>query len=430
MVTFVRVFQVPAVRRRLLITLLAITLFRLGQNVPLPGVDSAALAATEPATGQLAGLLDLLSGGGLAKLSVLGLGVLPVIAAHYIVGLGGLLIPRLGAWAEADQAAHARLAHYARCVAVLLSAALATVVVRMTADGRPPLAGSSTASADASFLYGADALAQVTMVVCMTGGTAVVMWLSAVITDRGLGEGLSVLLLAQVAAVFPGQVWNAVREPGVGAAGLAGISAPLVLLVLLVALALVTALVVTVRQSERRIPIQYAKRMIGRRPYGGAAAYIPVRGGQGGFAVMIPASLLFLLPAPPAPWLLAAYALLVFAYAFLRGGIEFDADKTAGDLGRRGGFIPGIRTGRPTAEYLAYVQMRIVLVAALAMTVVALIPVAALALPGLPGLHADHAVFGVTTLLIVVHVAVDTVLPTVRQIEYRLLEPGAERSPR
>ncbi|WP_175411749.1 preprotein translocase subunit SecY [Streptomyces sp. TRM64462] len=412
---FIRAFQVPEVRRRLLVTLLVITLFRLGQTVPLPGVDSTALAATDPATGQLLGLLDLLSGGGLAKLSVLALGVLPVIAAHYVVGLGGLLIPGLRALAEADQAAHARLARSTRCVAVLVSAALATVVVRMTADGRPPLAGTSTAAADASVLYGTGALAQITMVVCMTGGTAVVMWLSAIITDRGLGEGLSILLLAQVAAVFPGQVWNAARKRG---DGLAGMSAPLVLLV---ALALVTALFVTVRQSERRVPVQYAKRMIGRRSYGGSAAYVPVRGGQGGFAVMIPASLLFLLPAPPAPWILAAYVLLVFAYAFLRGVIAFDADEVAGDLQRGGGFVPGIRQGRQTVEYLAYIRVRIVLAAALGMTVVALIPVAALALPGL---YTDNAVLGVTALLIVARVVLGTALPLTRQIESWLLKPG------
>ncbi|MGW0363965.1 preprotein translocase subunit SecY [Streptomyces sp. NPDC002990] len=421
---FIRAFQVPEVRRRLFVTLLAITLFRLGQNVPLPGVDSAALAATEPATGQLPGLLDLLSGGGLANLSVLALGVLPVIAAHYVVGLGSLLVPRLWALAPADQAAHARLARYTRCVAVLLSAALAIVVVRMTADGRPPLAGASSAVADTSVLYGTDALAQITMVACMAGGTAVVMWLSAVITDRGLGEGLSVLLLAQVAAVFPRQVWDAAREPGGGPAGM---SAPLLLLVplvLLVALALITALVLTVRQSERRIPVQYAKRMIGRRAYGGTQTHVPVRGGQGRFAVMIPASLLFLLPAPPAPWLLAAYTLLVFGYAFLRGLIEFDADKVAGDLQRSGAFIPGIPPGRPTAQYLSYIQMRIVVAAALGMTVVALIPVAALALPGL---HADDAAFGVTALLIVARVTLDTALPTARQLQSWLLQSGSER---
>lgn len=144
--------------------------------------------------------------------------------------------------------------------------------------------------------------------------------------------------------------------------------------------------------------------MTGRRPYGGTATHVPVRGGRGGFAVMIPASLLLLLPAPPAPWVLAAYVLLAFGYAFLPGIIEFH--------------------GRPTAEYLAYVQMRIVLAGALGMTVVALIPVTALALPGV---HADHAAFGVTTLLIVARVALDTALPTTRQIESWLLKPGYER---
>ncbi|MFI6937700.1 preprotein translocase subunit SecY [Streptomyces sp. NPDC050418] len=411
----IRAIRVPEVRRRLLVMLLAVTLFRCGQSLPLPGVDNSALAAADPASGQLPGLLDLLTGGGLAELSVLALGVLPVIAATYLVGFGGLLVPRVRALVEAGEAGHARIASYTRCVAVLLSAALATVVVRLTVDGRPPLTDTA---ADADVLYSTGALSQITMVVCMTGGTAVVLWLSAIITDRGFGEGLSILFLAQAAAVFPGQVWDA--APG----GIGGVA---VSLAVVLALVLVTGLSVTILQGERRVPIQYAKRMIGRRAYGGSGTYIAVRGGQGAFGVAVPASLLLVLPAPPIPWLIAAYALLVFAYVFLRGGFAFNSEEATGSLQREGGFVPGIRPGRPTAEYLGYVHVRIVVAGAFGMAVVALIPVAALALPGV---RAGEAALGVTALLLVAHMNLATVLPTVRQIESWLLKPAFEPRPR
>ncbi|MCX5206354.1 hypothetical protein OG897_33725 [Streptomyces sp. NBC_00237] len=416
---FVRALRLPDVRRRLLVTLLAVLVFRLGQNVPLPGVDPTALAAAERTEGQLPGLLDLLSGGGLANLSILALGVLPVIAAHWTVAFGGLLVPRMRSLAEAGRAGEAELARVARWAAVLWSAVLATVVVRMTADGRPPLADLPAVGAGTGVLHATGTLAQITLVVCMTAGTAVVMWLSGTITHRGFGEGISVLLLAQVAAVFPGQVRDAVRSSG-------GWAGAWVAPVLLVALALAVALVVTVRRSERRVPVQYAKRMIGRRAYGGSTAYVPIRGGSG-FGTMTVASLLFLLPVVPAPWLLVAYAVVVFASAFLRAGLAFNAVDVADDMKRSGGFVPGIRPGRPTAEYLSYVHVRIVFAAALGMTVVALIPVGVLALPGLPGPHARDAAFGVTALLVVVRLAHDTVLPALRQIESRLLVPDEER---
>ncbi|GAA3491468.1 hypothetical protein [Streptomyces cremeus] len=403
-----RVFTMPDVRRRLLVTLLAVLLFRLGQHLPLPGVDVTAVAAADRPDGRLPGLLDLLTGGGLANLSVFAFGVLPMIAAHWVLVLGGILLPRLRAAAEAGRAGEALLARHARYVAVLLGAGSAVLVVRMAVDGRPPLAGAGT-----DVLRDTGALTQITLVACLTAGTAAVLWLSATITHRGFGEGLSLLLLAQVAAVFPGQVREVARAHG----GWAGAVAPLALLL---ALALATALVVTVRHSARRVPVQYAKRMIGRRAYGGTTAYVPIHGGRGGFDAMLLGSLLLLLPAPPTPWLVAAYALVVLVGVFLRGALGFDAVGIADRMKRQGGFVPGIRSGRPTAEYLSYVHLRVTLAGAVATTLAALLLAGVLALPGL---HAPGAALGVTTLVVVVRLGVDTVLPTARQIGSRIRRP-------
>ncbi|CAM5475813.1 protein translocase subunit SecY [Streptomyces spiroverticillatus] len=409
---FKRLYTLPDVRRRLLVTLLAVVLFRLGQHLPLPGVDVTALAATDRPEGQLAGLLDLFTGGGLAHLSVLALGVVPVVAAHWVTVLAGAVSPRLRALAEAGSAGEARLALYARYVAVVVGAGLAFVVVRMTADGRPPLA-----AADADVLHGTGALAQLTLVACLTAGTAVVLWLSGIITRHGFGEGLYLLLFVQVAAVLPGQVAEVARAHGTCAVVVAPV-------VLLLTLALATVLAVTVRHSARRIPIQYAKRMIGRRPHGGGATYVPIHGGRARFGLMLAASLLLLLPAPPRPWLVVAYAVLVFAGAYVRGILDFDVVEVADKLKREGAFVPGIRPGRPTAEYFAYILPRITVVGALATTLLALLPVGALALPGL---HGEGAALGVTGLLVVVLLALDGLLPMARQIESWLRMPDLQR---
>ncbi|MFJ2738348.1 preprotein translocase subunit SecY [Streptomyces sp. NPDC087440] len=392
------VLTTPASRRRLLVTLLVVVLFRLGQHLPLPGVDTAALAATDRPDGQLYGLLDLLTGGGLANLSVLALGVVPVLAAHWLTAFAGVLSPRLRSLAEAGRAGEARVALYARYVAVLLGAGLGYLVVRSTIDGRPPLAAT-----DANVLPGTGTLAQVTLVACLAAGTAVVLWLSAIITRHGIGEGLTLLLLVQVAAVLPGQVVEVARAHG----GWALFVAPVVLLL---TLALATALVLTVRRSERRIPIQYAKRMIGRRAYGGTTSYVPIRGGRGRFGTVLVASLVLLLPAPPMPWLVVAYAVLVFFGAYVRGILDLNVVEVTDKLKREGAFVPGIRPGRPTAEYLGYIHPRITLVGALATTVAALLPVGALALPGL---HAEGAAFGVTA-LIVLFLLADSGSPALR----------------
>ncbi|WP_435971766.1 preprotein translocase subunit SecY [Streptomyces sp. Qhu_M48] len=411
-----RVLRVPALRKRLLWTLLAVALFRLGQNLPLPGVRAGAPTDAEASAGdhdgggqRLYGLVELLTGDGLGHLSVLTFGIAPFLAARLVMELVGPLVPRVRLLAAAGDQGAAAVARLTRALAVLLTLVCGAVVVAAVGDGGcVPLTGVC-APRDQGLLYdGADGpLMAVALVVCMAAGTTAVLLLSGLIRSRGIGDGLSMLFLAQLAAVVPDQVADAVREVGGG-------RGTLVVLAVVLALVLMTAVVVTVVQGERRIPVQQAKRMIGRRAFGPTPTYVPVRGGQGGFAVMIPASLLLLVPAPVGSWLLPAYVLVVFAHAWLRAGIAPGADDLARRLERSGLFIPGIRMGRPTAEYIGYVQSRIALPAALCMTVVALIPV--LALTALDG-PADRFALSATTLLIVASAAVGTALPAAKQWE-------------
>ncbi|MFC9391050.1 hypothetical protein [Streptomyces venezuelae] len=418
-----RALRVPALRKRLLLTVLAVVLFRLGQNLPLPGLRADALEAPgvdaggggggggEAAGGdpRLYGLVELLTGDGLGELSVLTFGILPALAARLVADLAGPLIPRVRLLAASGQDGAAVLARRTRWLAVLLAAVLGVVVTTgVYGDGCVPLTGLCAPGESGLVQERADGpLGAVTLVACMTAGAAVVLWLSGLITARGIGEGLSVLLVAQLAAVVPGQVADAARETG-------GARAALVVLAVVLALVVMTVLAVLVGQAERRIPLQRTKRMIGRHPLGPAPTYVPVRGGQGGFGMMIPASLLLLVPAPAGAWLLPGYVLLVLVHAWLRAGTEPDAVEVAERLKRSGMFVPGIPMGRPTAQYLAYVRSRIGLAAALCMTVVALLPVAALLVLDGP---AERFALSATTLLIVASAAVGTALPAARQLE-------------
>ncbi|MFE6061310.1 preprotein translocase subunit SecY [Streptomyces sp. NPDC056431] len=414
-----RILRVPAVRKRLLWTLLAVVLFRLGQNLPLPGVHGEALAraaAAETAAAEdgeggqrLYGLVELLTGGGLGQLSVFTFGIVPVIAARLVMEVAGPLVPRVRLLAAAGSEGAAVIARWTRRLAVLLAAGLGVwVAAAVAGEGCVPLTGICASGGPGLLHDRADGpIVAVALVATTAAGTAVVLRLGGLITARGVGEGLSVLFLAQLAAVVPGQVASAARETG-------GTRGTLVLLAVVLALLVMTVVVVVVQQSERRIPVQQAKRMVGRSALGPTPTYVPVRGGQDGFVVMIPASLLLLAPAPVGPWLLPAYVLVVFAYGWLRARVEPAAPDLADRLKRSGLFVPGVRTGPQTAQYIAYVQSRIGLTAALAMTGVALVPVLALTLSAGP---AGRFALSATTLLIVVSAAVRTALPAVRQME-------------
>ncbi|MFE5948269.1 preprotein translocase subunit SecY [Streptomyces sp. NPDC056480] len=415
-----RVLRVSAVRRRLLWTLLAVVLFRLGQNLPLPGVRGEASTSAAATAGSAAaeadgggqrlhGLVELLTGGGLGQLSVVTFGIVPVLAARLVMEVVGPVVPRVRLLAAAGSEGAAVIARWTRWLAVLLAAGFGVWVAgAVTGGGCVPLTGICGTGGPGLLHDRADGpVVAVALVATMAAGTAVVLRLAGLITARGVGEGLSVLFLAQLGAVVPGQVASAARETG-GARG------TLVLVAVVLALLAMTAVVVVVLRSERRIPLQRAERMVGRSALGPTPTYVPVRGGQDGFVVMIPASLLLLVPAPAGPWLLPLYVLVVFAYVGLRARVEPAAPDLADRLKRSGLFVPGVRTGPQTAQYIAYVQSRIGLTAALAMAGVALVPVLALAVLDGP---AGRFALSATTLLIVVSAAVRTALPAVRQME-------------
>jgi preprotein translocase subunit SecY len=425
---FTRAFRTPDLRKKLLFTLFIIVVFRIGSQLPTPGVNTEAIRnAVEQAregdsgSAQLYGLVDLFSGGALLKLSVFALGIMPYITASIILQLLTVVIPRLEALKKEGQAGTTKITQYTRYLTIGLAILQATGIVAMAATGQ--LFPNSTNDV----LYDTDLFTIITMVVIMTAGTSVIMWLGELITDRGVGNGMSILIFTQVVAVFPAQFWAIFEKQG--AFGFT--------VVVLVGLAIMAG-VVFVEQAQRRIPVQYAKRMVGRRMYGGTSTYIPLKVNQAGIIPVIFASSLLYLPVlatqlwPQSqftqkvqpylqqdnPWHMAVFFAFIMFFTYFYVAITFNPTEVADNMKKYGGFIPGIRPGRPTAEYLDYVLTRITTPGALYLGLVALIPMVAFALLR----AADDFPFGGTSILIVVGVGLDTV----KQIESQLQQRNYE----
>ncbi|WP_067485173.1 preprotein translocase subunit SecY [Actinomadura hibisca] len=424
--TFARAFRTPDLRKKLLFTLFVIVLFRLGQNVPAPNVDVAVLRETADAARNNNGaysLIDMFSGGALLKLSVFALGVYPYITASIILQLLTVVIPRLEALKKEGQAGTTKITQYTRYLTVALAVLEGTGLVAMASSGQL----FRGVPGGARVLHEAGPLPVATMVACMVAGTAAVMWLGELITERGVGNGMSILIFTQVVAVFPAQFWAIYKTKGTF----------VLVLVVLVGLAIMAG-VVCVEQAQRRIPVQYAKRMVGRRMYGGTSTYIPLKVNQAGIIPVIFASSLLYLPAlatqlrPDLPWLnrlaphlrqddpwhMAAFFVLIVAFTYFYVAITFNPTEVADNMTKYGGFVPGIRPGRATAEYLDHVLTRITAPGSLYLGVVALIPLLALALLGV----GEQFPFGGTGILIVVGVGLDTV----KQIESQLQQRNYE----
>ncbi|MFC9972943.1 preprotein translocase subunit SecY [Spirillospora sp. NPDC127200] len=424
--TFARAFRTPDLRKKLLFTLFVIVLFRVGQNLPAPNVDVAVLRETADAARRndpAYALADLFSGGALLKLSVFALGVFPYVTASIVLQLLTVVIPRLESLKKEGQGGTAKITQYTRYLTVALAVLQAAALVAMAATGRL----FRNVPGGGRVLHETGTLPVVTMVVCLVAGTAAVMWLGELITDRGVGNGMSILIFTQVAAVFPAQFWAIHRVEG----------AFVLVLALLAGLAIMAG-VVFVEQAQRRVPVQYAKRMVGRRMYGGTSTYIPLKVNQAGIIPVIFASSLLYLPMlatqlwpgagwlnpvrphlqPDDPWHMAVFFVLIVAFTYFYVAITFNPAEVADNMKKYGGFVPGIRPGRPTAEYLDHVLSRITAPGSLYLGVVALIPLMALALLGV----GDEFPFGGTSILIVVGVGLDTV----KQIEARLQQRNYE----
>nr|WP_154596333.1 preprotein translocase subunit SecY [Aeromicrobium senzhongii] len=416
-------------RRKILFVLGIVVLFRLGSMLPAPGVNVANVrqCVDQAAGGENAGLFALInvfSGGALLQLTVFALGIMPYITASIILQLLVVVIPRLEALKKEGQSGQAKITQYTRYLTVGLAILQAAGIVALARSG-----DLFQGACNLPLLYRPDSLASYLLIVLtMVAGTTVIMWFGELITDRGVGNGMSVLIFTQVVATFPGAMWN-IRQ-GQGWTTFA--------IVIAVGLAVV-ALVIFIEQAQRRIPVQYAKRMVGRRMFGGSSTYIPLKVNQAGIIPVIFASSLMYLPvlwvnfnqgSPASTWIqdhlvtgehplyMAMFFLLIVFFTYFYVSITFNPEEVADNMKKYGGFIPGIRAGKPTQDYLAYVLSRITAPGALYLGLIALIPMLAISLVGAN----QNFPFGGTTILIIVGVGLDTV----KQIESQLQQRNYE----
>ncbi len=426
---FVRAFRTPDLRKKILFSLGIMALFRLGSAIPTPGVSYAAIqrCIDQTAGDSTYGLINLFSGGALLQLSVFALGIMPYITASIIVQLLTVVIPRFEALRKEGQSGTARLTQYTRYLTIALAILQSTGLIALA---RQP--GRLFQNCQEPILYPEIGIfGIILMVVTMTAGTSVIMWLGELITDRGIGNGMSLLIFTSITATFPTALWAIRQQSGWG----------VFLPVCAIGIVIVAA-VVFVEQAQRRIPVQYAKRMVGRRMYGGTSTYIPLKVNQAGIIPVIFASSLLYLPSlavqlanatdPPmwARWLntyfvggnhpvyMAVYFAMIMFFTYFYVAITFNPTEVADNMKKYGGFIPGIRAGKPTADYLDYVLSRITLPGSIYLGSVAIIPIIAFAL-----FQANQNFpFGGTAILIIVGVG----LETVKQIESQLQQRNYE----
>ena len=423
-----RAFRTPDLRNKLLFTLGIIVLFRLGSFIPSPGIDYAQVqecVASPQLTQGAFGMINLFSGGALLQLSIFALGIMPYITASIITQLLRVVIPRFEALHKEGASGQAKLTQYTRYMTLGLAVLNATTLVSTVRTGA--LFGNVEGCQDLIIndtWWGVGVI-----IMTMTAGTGLIMWLGEQITERGVGNGMSLLIFTSIAAGFPSSFGNILNSQGID----------IFLLVILVGLVIV-CLVVFVEQSQRRIPVQYAKRMVGRRMFGGTSTYIPIKVNQAGVIPVIFSSSVLYLPSlisqfgdPEDQWVqwigtyftqgdhpiyMVSYFLLTIFFTFFYVAITFNPEEVADNMKRYGGFIPGIRAGRPTEQYLSYVLTRITLPGSLYLGCVALIPLVALVL-----INANQDFpFGGTSLLIIVGVGLETVKQINSQMQQRHYE--------
>ena len=430
---FVRAFKTPDLRKKLLFTLFIIAIYRFGTAVPTPGVSYTkvrdCLAGADPQSGFI-GLANLFSGGALLQLSIFALGIMPYITASIIVQLLTVVIPRFEALKKEGQAGQTKMTQYTRYLTIGLAVLQSATLITFARNPSQIFGPSCT-----SILVDDTLPTIVIMVLTMTAGTGLIMWLGELLTDRGIGNGMSVLIFTSIASGFPSSLWAIQQRDGRWDVFFGIILLGFVIM----------ALVIFVEQSQRRVPVQYAKRQVGRRMYGGSSTYIPLKVNMAGVIPVIFASSLLSLPAliaqfnrpsdgSPSPawvqwiddnltrgdhWIyMVIYVALILFFTFFYVSITFNPTEVADNMKKYGGFIPGIRAGRPTAEYLDYVLTRITVPGALYLAAVSLIPLVALVAVGAN----QNFPFGGTSILIIVGVGLETVKQIQAQLQQRHYE--------
>ncbi|MBW1696705.1 MAG: preprotein translocase subunit SecY [Deltaproteobacteria bacterium] len=414
---FQNIFKIPELKRRIIYTFALLSVYRVGVHVPAPGIDSAALASFfARAKGTLLGLFDMFSGGALERLSVFALGIMPYISASIILQLLTVVIPHLDRLSKEGEHGRKKITQYTRYGTVVLSIiqgfGISMGLESMTSPGGAPVV----------VLPGWQF--RLMTVITLTAGTAFIMWLGEQITERGIGNGISLIIFAGIVARMPTAIGNTFRLISTGEMGIFSI------LVLVVLMVVVVGFIIFVEQGQRRIPVQYAKRVVGRRMYGGQSTHLPLKINTSGVIPPIFASSIIMFPATLAsfiriPWMQnvasamrpgnVLYELLfvgfIFFFCYFYTAVTFNPVDVADNMKKQGGYIPGIRPGKRTADYIDRVLTRITLGGAIYVSAVCVLPSILISKFNVP------FYFGGTALLIVVGVAIDTVA----QIESHML---------
>jgi preprotein translocase subunit SecY len=421
--SFRNMFKVPDLRNKILFTLLVLALYRFGSHIPTPGVDFQAVEELErqARSGGVLGFLSFFSGGALTRFAVFGLGVMPYITSSIIMQVLTVVIPKLEEWQNQGAIGQKKITQWTRYLTVALALVQSTGLAFLFHRDAGQFFGTNI---DLIPKWNVPRVALI--VLSLTAGTALVMWMGELITQRGIGNGMSLIIFASVVA----------RIPAGGAEVKA--SGGMVKFIIIVALAIVVLVsIVFVEQGQRRIPIQFAKRVVGRRMFGGQSSYIPLKVNQSGIIPIIFASSVLYLPVLlsnvlNASWAdpintfindyllqpdnfvyIAIYGILIIFFAYFYTAITFDPAKQADTIRKQGGFIPGIRPGPQTERHLAKILSRITLPGALFIASVALLPTLLLAIWDIRSFDG----FGGTSLLIAVGVA----LETMKQIDSQLM---------
>ncbi len=431
-----RIFKTPDLRRKIVFTLAIVSLFRLGSFVPAPFVNfdnvQACLLANQSNTSGIYEMINMFSGGALLQLSIFSLGIMPYITASIITQLLRVVIPHFETLHKEGQAGQAKLTQYTRYLTIALAVLQSTVLITVAGSGM--LFGNSANPACGN-LVSKEWWAVIIMILTLTAGTGLIMWFGELITERGVGNGMSLLIFTSIAAQFPNALWTIKLSKGW----------EVFFFVIAVGLVVIAA-VVFVEQSQRRIPVQYAKRVVGRRTYGGSSTYIPIKVNMAGVIPVIFASAILYLPMLIAqfnqtpdkdgnlpawvvwisanlvqgdqPVYMAVFFLLCIGFTFFYVQITFNPEEVSDNMKKYGGFIPGIRAGRPTAEYLNYVLNRITSAGSLYLGLIALLPLIALAFFGAN----QNFPFGGASILIIVGVGLETVKQIDAQLQQRHYE--------
>lgn len=421
------IFKVEDLRNKVFFTVAMIALYRLGAHLPVPGIDLNALQQLKQQADQggVLAFLRLFSGGGLTNFAIFALGIMPYITASIMMQILGVVIPKLEQWQNEGAVGQRKITQWTRYVTIGIAILQSTGMAYLFHNGGGGLTNSNSTPLDLipDFTVGRVSL----VVLTLTTGTALLMWMGELITQRGIGNGMSLLIFASIVSLLPSQMatinanggWIAVALVLAGYAG-------------------ITVAIVFIEQGQRRIPVQFAKRVVGRRQYGGQSTYIPLKVNQSGVIPIIFASsvlylpqlLSFVLPAdgwgrtlqdwvnsnlvqPTAPIHMIVFGLLIVGFAYFYTAITFDPVKQADQLRKQGGFIPGIRPGPQTERYLAKVLSRITLPGALFIAAVALVPSFILT-SYLPGTQVSFT--GISILI-----AVGVALETMKQIDSQLM---------